>query len=274
MSRAGRNAPGHSTGRFTQSEVQLHVRPQISDETSLRPWIGNRIVIALTLVALCFFPAQIQRFPKSITTAASEWGGFDLPDHSHVEIGPNSRLDLKSFDEARRIVEHVEGEATYKVQHDPLHPFVVKTEFAIVEAVGTQFAIDHRANQRTVVTMCDGATDITRRSRPWDRSTHETVRAIKGQQVVIEPGQRMVVRSVDSDACLDLQRRHIHFYQVPVAEAIEEFNRRNVLQLAMPASAKAQLLTVSGRFKVDDPEFFAYYLEQDLRRQRDSRNNN
>ena len=228
----------------------------------------------MTLLALFFFPEQIRQFPKSITTVASDWGDFVLPDRSEVSIGPNSRLDLEGFDKKQRVVEHVEGEATYKVEHDPLHPFVVKTEFAIVEAVGTQFAIDHRANKRTVVTMCDGTADISRRSRLWESGTQATVRAVKGQQVTIEPGKPLVVRSVDSDACQDLERRHIYFHQTPVAEAIDEFNRRNVRQIAMPRDAKAQLITVSGRFKVDDPAFFADYLEQDLRRHRESRNNN
>ena len=69
-----------------------------------------------------------------------------------------------------------------------------------------------------------------------------------------------------------LPRSDMYFSQVPVADAIAEFNRRNVVQLEMPSDAEALTLTITGFFQLDNPARFAMYLEDELRRRKEKRN--
>lgn len=81
-----------------------------------------------------------------------------LADGSRVILGGASRIRV-AYSEGRRDIALEEGEAFFKVKHDPQRPFVVQAPNLRVTAVGTAFTV--RADDvRTVVAVTDGVVDV------------------------------------------------------------------------------------------------------------------
>jgi ferric-dicitrate binding protein FerR (iron transport regulator) len=64
-----------------------------------------------------------------------------LPDGTVVSLNANSRIEYpESFTGKKRTVKLV-GEAFFDVHHDALHPFIIETEGAQIEVLGTSFNV-------------------------------------------------------------------------------------------------------------------------------------
>lgn len=217
--------------------------------------------IAASGIALYFLPSQIQIAPSTIRTLAGEWPSVALPDGTLVRMTPNSEIKI-DFDSDERRVEQIQGRNFYEIFHDPARPFSVHTDSAVVTAIGTRFGVDERSDQKTVVTIDDGRVAIESVSDRWGWTDGPSIRAGKGQEVVVETDRPMVAKSVNVDEQLAWQNRRIHFHKTPFAEAIAEFNRCNEVQLEVPPELKALAPNVYGYFKLDEPAEFERYLRQ------------
>lgn len=88
-----------------------------------------------------------------LVTARNSKGEFELPDGSRVWLNGNSRLTYpESFDAEHRSV-RLDGEAFFRVKHDPQHPFRVDMETMQVEVLGTEFDTRHHSGDRYAETI-------------------------------------------------------------------------------------------------------------------------
>lgn len=88
-----------------------------------------------------------------LVTARNSKGEFELPDGSRVWLNGNSRLTYpESFDAEHRSV-RLDGEAFFRVKHDPQHPFRVDMETMQVEVLGTEFDARHHSGGRYAETI-------------------------------------------------------------------------------------------------------------------------
>ena len=211
---------------------------------------------AVIAVSLCFLPSELQRFPTRLATGPGESGEVTLPDSSVVKLQENSLLKL-AFNQNARLLSHGQGITEYDVAHVPGRRFVIRTDLAVITAIGTRFEVDHTP-KRTIVTVIDGEVAVEHAPRLWARTDDEIVHAIRDQQVIVERGRRMRLRS--------------YFYQEPLAEVIAAYNRRNSMRLEMPPDAEALTITVTGYFELNNPTFFDDYIKTMLRERKDNKN--
>jgi transmembrane sensor len=91
------------------------------------------------------------------TTAVGQRDSITLSDGSRVILGPDSRLTVASgYGGASRSVE-LRGDGYFDVRHDAARPFTVRVGRAVIEDIGTTFAIESDAGDTTAVAVISGS---------------------------------------------------------------------------------------------------------------------
>lgn len=113
---------------------------------------------------------------------------FSLPDGTTVTLNAGSRLKYDNlFGISGRVIE-LEGEGYFKVAKDASKPFIVKTSYLSVRALGTEFNIKAYPDDKTIeTTLVEGAVEI------------ESISDSKGAEShVLKPNQKFTYFKKDS----------------------------------------------------------------------------
>ena len=204
---------------------------------------------------------------SSIDTKVGEWRRVTLSDGSVVNVGPRSHLSF-DFEDNQRSVYLIRGEALFQVSKNPNRPFLVNTDLAVVRAIGTQFGVTRRDGQ-VFVTVKEGTVAVTQ--GPAEHSTiasdssgsasapeNAPVALVADEQISVSP-RAWPVKAQRVNAKRELawaQGQLIFDDQTTIAQAAEQFNRRNRIQIVVndPDIAARPVCCV---FNIDDPESFA-----------------
>ena len=206
------------------------------------------------------------------TTGVGEQVSFPLEDGSVVMLNAQSKIHIAYTDD-QRIVRMTAGEAIFEVAKDPARPFKVITDQAVIQAVGTAFNVRHRG-EGTRVTVLEGTIEIfspdtefgtsesTETSNQGFASLMSPVRLTVGQQAKIaRQSGRVSVLNTNINKTIAWRERRLVFESHTLAEAVEEFNLYNDLQIkiANPELGKRQ---ISGVFNANDHESFTLFLTE------------
>lgn len=227
-----------------------------------REWKLRPLLLAALLALGTAIPASQSPDP-AVATKAGEWRNLALEDGTAVTLGPRTMLTY-SFSKHRRSIHLIAGEALFKVKKDPQRPFVVATPVGCAKALGTIYSVSHQLRTTTVITQ-QGIVATARLDHPDSDCSGDGIRLFAGQQAVLEHWTPLVARTVDTAVAHAWTHREIIFTGQTVEQALSEFNRRNWVQLDMPANDGILQMRMFGRFPLDDPERFARYLEKQLR---------
>jgi transmembrane sensor len=96
---------------------------------------------------------------QELSTAVGEQRSVELLDGSVVHLNTGTRVAVR-LSETTRDIRLLEGEALFKVYHDPSRPFRVHTFGAVIQAIGTQFNVYRRADGATV-SVVEGRVQIS-----------------------------------------------------------------------------------------------------------------
>jgi len=201
---------------------------------------------------------------QSIDTRVGEWRRVTLSDGSVVNVGPRSHLSF-DFNDKLRSVYLTKGEALFQVAKNPNRPFIVTTDLAVVRAVGTQFGVTHRDGQ-VLVTVKEGKVAVTQGE--VDHSAFDnngSTKAPENAPVALGADEQITVsartwptKAQPVNATHELawaQGQLIFDGTTTVAQAAEQFNRRNRIQIIVDPAIAGRLACCS--FSIDDPESFA-----------------
>lgn len=224
---------------------------------------------ALALV----FVWQSPRLPLPAALGSSEVytttvGGYQrltLPDGSVVELNDNSEVRVR-FTARERRVQLVGGQAHFTVAKNPERPFIVDTRGVAVRAVGTAFDVRLATDQVEVI-VTEGVVRLDRAS-PAGRA----VEAPAGEPPLLAAGWRAVVPHETRLAVhleqlpperiretLSWQGPRLVFVETPLAEVVEQFNRRNPIRLSL-GDEELAALPVGGSFRAENVESFVRLL--------------
>jgi transmembrane sensor len=189
----------------------------------------------------------------AIETEVGEWRILALSDGSTLKMGPRSRIRI-DFDEARRSVYFDQGEARFQVVSDAARPFTVSSELATVRAVGTDFALERRP-EGLRVTVAKGAVSVSEGLQRQNARAAFGFHLPADTQVSIGgagPGPSL---RIDTQRALAWADGWFVFQDDTFGEAVQEFNRRNRLQIVI---SDTELLNrkLTGRFEAGNPRSF------------------
>lgn len=222
-------------------------------------------IAAVSLAAGAFVLWSAFRAPTYATDVGEE-RSLRLPDGSTVELNSRSRLRI-AFTDAERTVDLLQGQALFRVTHNPERPFIVRTASARVRAVGTQFDVD-RQSTATVVTVIEGKVAVTGEGRaaafPSDTSPPDALPTpiflVAGEQLALTPHGLPHPQKTNVAAATAWIQRQIVLDSAPLSQVAAEFSRYSTRRLVAEDDGPHPL-RLSGVFSTD-PDFLIHYLRE------------
>lgn len=200
-----------------------------------------------------------------------------LPDGSSVELNASSEVDVQ-FTRGTRRVRLVRGEAHFTVAKDRARPFVVDAGTLAVRAVGTAFNVRLGARDiEVLVTEGKVAVAASRSSSGGPAPSSSSLPpapvaaelatlerlvvptdASTGDRVDLVPRVERVSLEVVRES-LAWQGPRLVFADTPLADAVQQFNRRNPVQLEL-ADSELGVLPIGGSFRAENVDAFVRLL--------------
>lgn len=193
---------------------------------------------------------------------------IELRDGSSITLGGRTRLGVQ-FSARRRAVRLIEGEAWFRIAHDPNWPFVVAAGDGTITAIGTAFLVT-RQSDRVVVTVTDGTVAVSARPPVWPplrlvqrfsmRAAQPAIAVRRGEELDFsDNGTLRAVRHADTRAATAWMHGRLIFDDQPLRYVAETINRYSSRRIAVSPSAGA--LRFSGIIFPNDIEDWLQSLE-------------
>lgn len=197
------------------------VREEANKPASARPWVwALAAIVACIAIALGFFGLETFR-DRSIDAqhiiAGTENETTALPDGSLVTLRAQAAVKVRFARSARWLEVAQDGEAYFKVKHDPARPFIVRAGEITIQAIGTAFDVKHDADRIRVV-VAEGSVKISSRTAHW---TFEA-----GQQFEYsQAANRVNLARIDVEHALRWREGEFAYEKVALADVIRDVNR-------------------------------------------------
>lgn len=241
------------------------------------------IVAGVLVSALVFNTSASQEIYK---TAVGEYLTIALSDGTEVSLNTDSQIKV-DFNEDERRIRLINGEVLFDVASNPNRPFVVYSDTAVAEAVGTSFVVRLK-NTVTELAVVEGivafsmlppSIDVRVNRDITDALRNETaqVRGL-GRGVMVKAGQALTsldLEITDEKAPVqeitvlterDLLRKlswtdgFLEFSQTPLEDVVEELTRHNPVTIEI-ADPDLRELEFGGIFRTGDVEQLLSALE-------------
>ncbi len=268
------------------SEQQLQFQQWLAEDPQHRYefqllealWAATDLVPRARLQALCDAPAKARRRPllrvalaagvaalavglglfsglnqpvsysAEFATALGERRHVALPDGSQIDLNSRSHLQVR-YARNQRLIELVEGEALFSVEHDTDRPFVVAAGVGKVTVTGTRFDV-RRDAQQTRVAVEQGRVKVQGR----DAAADDFITLTPGQGThVDEHGKVAAAYAVDPEALTAWRSGKQVFNDARLADVVAEVSRYREQPLRL-ASAAVGELRLTSVFKSDDTQ--------------------
>jgi transmembrane sensor len=227
----------------------------------------------------------VHRYP-TYATDIGERRSITLADGSTIDLNARSKVRVK-FSKTERDVELIDGQALFEVAKDKARPFIVRSDAAVVRAVGTQFDV-YRNRSGTTVTVIEGRVAVLsplgqeaggvagRGIAPRDAGNiaritpHES--AGRGQEspvIFVSAGEQVTVagkkvaepKRADIAATTAWMQHRLIFDGSRLSDVVEEFNRYNTRQLVI-ADRELDDFHISGVYSSTDPASLIRFLRE------------
>lgn len=231
-------------------------------------WAAGLAAMLVLSAGLWWARTWLPPATQHYVTVAARQQQIALTDGSVVNLNVSSDVRVTLTARERRVT-LAAGEAHFAVAHDTARPFIVTAGGVAVRAVGTAFSV-RLAGSDVEVLVTEGKVEVTRAS-----GGKEAAAAPAAERPRLVAGQRMSIRGdgvaatkverVQPEALQAAIRWHsqmMTFSDLPLREAVAQFNRRNATQLVV-ADAELAERKIGGTFAADNVDAFARLLAQD-----------
>jgi len=270
--------------REFRPEARLHPDPDLlapPDDSKLVPFPWKPVLAAAAAAALAvttFFSwdqltsAWVESQPQHVRLALTHYettvGGYEratLPDGSVVELNANSEIDL-IFATGERRVKLRRGEVHFSVAKNKERPFVVEANGLDVRAVGTAFNVKLDSSAVEVL-VTEGTVRLQETIEKNDQvDSWPAMVAGNWTSVAIQAELSLPeIRRLSAENMRELlawQGNRLVFVETPLAEAVEQFNLRNRVQIRIDNPELAAVL-IEGSIQADNIEAFILLISRD-----------
>lgn len=258
-----------------------HLRPSPARHKRWRPLAWGCALVLLAVVL--FFPLRDEfatpLYTASWHTGRGEMRTVELPDGSSLALDAGTQLTVRYFAH-RREVEMPQGQAFFKVAHNPQQPFDVLSGPTRVTVVGTEFSVRYlphtMSGDGTEVAVSSGAVRVGPRSS-WQNSWWRAMQHLHvpqatqhltvlraSERAVSDANGRLVARTTLPPASIAAWRDdRIVLDNTRLDMALAEFARYHDVPLMLD-SASVATLRVSGSFDTHRVDSFARALPRVL----------
>ncbi|MEM6843312.1 MAG: FecR domain-containing protein [Bacteroidota bacterium] len=168
--------------------------PTEKERFTRRYWIAAAILLVVLFSATLFSAWWADATPAATVsqvekiTPPGQKVRFQLPDGTKVWLNADSRFTYPSSFAKQRVV-YLSGEAFLEVAHDANRPFIVRTEEATVQVLGTSFNVKARETQPTETVVVSGKVAFSATDNPTSG-------------VMLQPNDKAVLNTITEEAIL------------------------------------------------------------------------
>jgi len=214
-------------------------------------------VLLMVATGAYFFTHRVES--QIYQTQVGEQRRVVLADHSTVTLNTDTVLTVKLSDKSRRI-EMQRGEAFFSVAHDTSRPFEVIAAGGLVRAVGTEFGVQMKRNDVTVSVLEGAVVVLPKQTDPVTGVPHLTANMAVSYR---GGGAIGAVQAADVRRITAWREGKLVFDQVPLADAIAEFNRYSPRKVQV-SSVTIGSRPVSGVLQIGDMSSLRFLLQESL----------
>ncbi len=185
-------------------------------------------VVALVLIVLFSLPAvldfqkEVVPQPKTSKISNQDHTFHKLPDGSTVVLNSGSTLHYPlSFDgkDFREVI--LSGEGFFDIAHDPLKPFVVRTENLTTTVLGTAFNVKAFPRDEDItITVARGKVKVS--------DAQQTLGVLLPDQQIVfhKPSTRSAILTINNSEALSWVNKDIFFDNITFEDAVSELEKR------------------------------------------------
>lgn len=169
---------------------------------------------------------------QDLVTGKGEKARVRFSDGTEVVLNGYSSLHFpKKFNGPKREV-YLDGEAFFKVAHDPGHPFIVHVEDTKVKVLGTEFNVrGWSEDSRIDVAVRDGKV-LVNAADSLQKCTEVVLN--QGQFTTVKKGEGLTpAQNADIENYLLWTNGGMYFHDMPLEEVLRQIERRFDVQIAM-----------------------------------------
>ena len=184
----------------------------------------------------------------SLVAGYGQTSSIVLEDGTKVSLNAGSSLLYPdSFNENSRIV-YLSGEGNFTVAKDSDRPFIVKTAYMDVQALGTAFCVQAYTGERIVrTTLKEGKVKVTLPSE----KEHSHI-LDPGMQLIYRPADKTVsLLRVDAEKVMSWEKGFLSFSNATFAEIVSTLERRFDVSISY-SSERSHRNALNVRFMPDE----------------------
>ncbi|PYC24920.1 FecR family protein [Pseudomonas mosselii] len=211
-----------------------------------QPWRGLAVAACLVLALGCAAGWQPQFWLQDLRadyTSGAQVRQVTLADHSRLTLDAGTAVAV-DFAQGERRVRLLRGAAFFEVTHTG-EPFLVDAQGGEVRVLGTQFEVRGQG-EGAQVTVRSGRVAVTAAKGQAAREL------TANQQLAYADGVAGGIEAVDSDSRLAWRQGWLNYYQVPLAQVIEDLGRYYPGRILL-LDGELGSRRVSGSFPVAEP---------------------
>ncbi|NHF74643.1 FecR family protein [Paracoccus sp. 12-3] len=223
----------------------------IAGYSTYRPtkWVkrlASAAAVVLVTVGLWQYPKLMLEWRADYFTATGEQSTIQLPDGSTMILNTDTAIAV-DFENGRRDIALLQGEAWFDVQHDPEHPFRVSGGYGRAVVKGTSFSV-RREDDRDEVVLERGWVDVT---CLCDNPDQVELHPGEGAEVTEEGPQAASL--VNPEQALAWREGRIMFEEAQLGHIVDELSRYYGGRILVSRDSISRLL-VTGNYRLDDIE--------------------
>lgn len=261
---------------FPQQATQAHASASQAPKTKVQPWLLAASVGFFMLLAGWSWQAGLSFWPQlsssgsllvqqqSYQTRIGESRTIALPDGSTLLLNTNSFATVRFSDKAR-LIELQRGEINIEVAHDQQRPLSVVAAGKVIQAVGTVFNVQVKADQVDLIVTEGKVLVATAAITDLPQAEPMLARRLSTQAMAISTNERVkldasgkakeVVQKMaapDIAASLSWRSGKLIFRGETLAEAITEIGRYTEVKFTLDDDDALRKVQVAGMFKTGD----------------------
>lgn len=236
-------------GSYARAALSRIAKPPVR-----QAFAGLAVVAAMSM--FLWLPGVFYFWTSDYHTRWGERREFALEDGSRISLNTHSALSIE-LSLHQRVIKLREGEAYFRVSHNPARPFIVVTAHGVAKVTGTAFNVREQ-DERMTVTVSEGRVRVY-----TDGAENQAVELSAGLQVSGDAQGIGPVLRVDALQASLWREGLLVFNRQPLAGVVGELNRYLPGRL-MLADPRIRERIVSGAFDLTRPEDIVAAIEKTL----------
>lgn len=239
--------------------TQDHPSDKTGFKLSTLKWVAGIAVLAIS-IALAMVINRPKPEKVNILTINNENPASlvsTLEDGSVVYLSEYASLQYPDrFQKNKREV-FLEGEAFFDITKDKEKPFIIDTEKAIIQVLGTSFNVKSKADKSFSISVKQGEVRVT------SKKDNQTVYVKAGETAMFDAGNLLKTQTTDA-AQFSAYLTLMHFKDQRLEDVVRIINANNdSIRLEVAPDVKDKLIT--GTFGNETPHNMAWLISEALK---------